>query len=130
MSAGSGKGAQINMTPLIDVVLVLLVIVMLTAQVAAHTQRALATNLPQAASALPLDATHVVTLREDGAFFFDHQPCSPAHLAEHLRATGSRHERVLLEVESEVAHRRVIEVLDLLSAEGVTDAAFSANERK
>lgn len=117
------------MTPFIDVVLVLLVIVMLTAQVTSRTHHGLAATLPKAAMAHAQSAPHVVSALEDGRLFFDRQATSLGDLSAALQHADAAQGRVMVEVEPEVPHRRVIEILDVLAAAGVTDAAFAAHRK-
>ena len=49
-SSGSGQVASINVTPLVDVMLVLLVIFIVTTEMISEDDRAIAIDLPQAAS--------------------------------------------------------------------------------
>ncbi|MEI2414891.1 biopolymer transporter ExbD [Orrella sp. JC864] len=72
-SSGGGAMSEINMVPLIDVMLVLLVIFMITAPLMAHSIRI---NLPQA-SAEQVDEKPVtidLAIDANGQLFWDEQP--------------------------------------------------------
>ena len=129
MAGSPTKGAAINMTPFIDVVLVLLVIVMLTAQVAARTHHGVAATLPKAVTATKQAAPHIISALEDGRLFFDQQILGLVDLPAALHKVEADKGRVLIEVEPEVPHRRVLEILDILAAGGVTDASFAAKRK-
>lgn len=83
-SFDSNKGSsttlsEINMVPLIDVMLVLLVIFMITAPLLSHS---IQINLPQASSA-PVKQDPViidVAIDSQGAMFWNEEPISPAAL--------------------------------------------------
>src|SRR5580765_2577464 len=77
--------AQINVTPLVDVMLVLLVIFMVTAPI---IQQGVQVNLPQAKSnAIPGTEEHlVVTVAKSGKIYLNDNAMSLAELGEKLKA--------------------------------------------
>jgi biopolymer transport protein TolR len=77
--------SQINVTPLVDVMLVLLVIFMVTAPI---IQQGVQVNLPQAkAGAIPgTEEILVVSVSKDGKIYLNDNPISPRDLGEKLRA--------------------------------------------
>ncbi|HEU4340611.1 MAG TPA: biopolymer transporter ExbD, partial [Candidatus Binatia bacterium] len=77
--------SQINVTPLVDVMLVLLVIFMVTAPI---IQQGVQVNLPQAkAGAIAgSDELLVVTIARNGKIYLNDNPMTPAELANKLRA--------------------------------------------
>ncbi|MGH7825237.1 MAG: protein TolR [Candidatus Binatia bacterium] len=77
--------SQINVTPLVDVMLVLLVIFMVTAPI---IQQGVQVNLPQAkAGAIPgTEELLVVTISKNGRVYLNDNPVSSAELGEKLRA--------------------------------------------
>src|SRR5688572_33077002 len=77
--------SQINVTPLVDVMLVLLVIFMVTAPI---IQQGVQVNLPQAkAGAIPgTEELLVVTIAKDGKIYLNDNPMSPGELGQKLRA--------------------------------------------
>jgi biopolymer transport protein TolR len=80
-----GSISQINVTPLVDVMLVLLVIFMVTAPI---IQQGVQVNLPQA-SAGPIAASEellVVTIAKDGKIFLNDNEMSLTELGEKLEA--------------------------------------------
>lgn len=79
--------AEINMTPLIDVMLVLLVIFIITAPLLTHSIRL---DLPHADSAPAPVAPAAVTLSIDGAsrLFWNDKPVDPAQLRARLDAAA------------------------------------------
>jgi len=77
--------SQINVTPLVDVMLVLLVIFMVTAPI---IQQGVQVNLPQAkAGAIPgTEELLVVTIAKNGNVYLNDNPLTLAELGDKLRA--------------------------------------------
>ena len=76
--------SEINMTPLIDVMLVLLVIFIITAPLMSSSLRL---DLPKTTGATPTDAPLFVTVAVDaqGRLFWGDEPVTAAHLGLQLR---------------------------------------------
>jgi biopolymer transport protein ExbD len=81
--------AEINMTPLVDVMLVLLIIFMVTAPLFTHAVRI---DLPRARSAPSADKPQVVTLSIDsaGTLRWNDEVVDEAALTERLTAAAAR----------------------------------------
>jgi biopolymer transport protein ExbD len=81
--------AEINMTPLVDVMLVLLIIFMVTAPLFTHAVRI---DLPRARSAPSADKPQVVTLSIDstGTLRWNDETVDEAALTERLSAAAAR----------------------------------------
>jgi biopolymer transport protein ExbD len=82
-SSGGGPMADINVTPLVDVMLVLLIIFMITAPLMTHK---VVVKLPEATLAeKPKITTPPVTLaiKADGSRFWDDEPVTPARLDQY-----------------------------------------------
>jgi len=118
--------ADINVTPLVDVMLVLLIIFMITAPmlhqgIDVALPRADAENLP-AQEQEPL----ILTLGRDGLVYLRDQPIHPSQLTERLLPLlAARQERfVYLQGDREVPYGQVVELLDLLHRAGVEDVGL------
>ena len=86
--AGAMPAAEINMVPLIDVMLVLLVIFMVTAPLITHTVKL---DLPQASSAVAAAADKVsVSVDAQGQLFWDGAPCDAITLKGKLQQLGAK----------------------------------------
>jgi biopolymer transport protein ExbD len=91
---GKGQGnstpmAEINMIPLVDVMLVLLIIFMITAPLIAHKIKI---DLPQASTVLLEEKpdTIVIALMADGRMFLNDAPVSRTGLLERLSSEAQR----------------------------------------
>ena len=117
--------SEINMTPLIDVMLVLLVIFMLAAPLLVSAIRV---DLPrQSGAALAAQAAHVdLTLDADGRVWVAGQAMEPAALAKlFARAAASDAATELrLSADARVPHGRVVEIMALAHRQGLTRVGF------
>lgn len=125
---GAQPMSEINMTPLVDVMLVLLVIFMVAAPVMAGAIRL---NLPQAQATTPAaSAALSVTLTVDsqGQVFLDDQPIEAQALEQHLRELASQdtNTEVQLRADSAVAYGRMVEIMGLVHAAGLQRIGFMA----
>ena len=112
--------SDINMTPLIDVMLVLLVILLLTAPLLGGS---IGLNLPRV-DAVPGPASPdalVLTLRRDGSIELDGQAVAPSRLGSVLRARASKSHDVELRVlaDSAVPYGDVARVMAAAQAAGL-----------
>lgn len=114
--------ADINVTPLVDVMLVLLIIFMITAPM---LHQGVEVALPRAqAGALPLrvDDPLVLSVNRDGLVYIQDTPVHPTRIAERLlpMLEAREDDTVFLKGDRNVEYGRVVEVLDLLHQAGVT----------
>jgi biopolymer transport protein ExbD len=117
--------AEINVTPLVDIMLVLLIIFMLTAHVIAR--QAIEIELPRASQSTALPPTTLaITLRTDGAIFLNDKPVTPAALREAIKASVAKDPRTqaIVAGDKRVSHGRVVWVLDTVKSLGVTQFAI------
>ncbi len=116
----------INVTPLVDVTLVLLIIFMVTAKLVV-SQRALPVDLPQAASGQSVQEVLSLILAADGAIELNGERLTrDEDLLGRARAacTVQRELRAVIKADSAVPHGRVMRVLDLLRLAGVFKIGF------
>jgi biopolymer transport protein ExbD/biopolymer transport protein TolR len=117
--------SEINMTPLIDVMLVLLVIFMVTAPLIASS---LKLNLPRAEAATPANAPQAVnvSIAPDGQFYWEGAAVSAQQLS--LQARRSAQARpdteVQLRADRAVPYGRVAELIGLVQGAGLTRIGF------
>lgn len=128
MGAGTSRRdgiiTGINVTPLVDVVLVLLVILMVTsAYIASQT---IPLDLPKGATGESQATTLAVSVDGRGAVFLDGEPVTLEALAGHARRAraGGEEARALIAADGDVSHRHVVRVIDTLRGGGVTRYAI------
>ena len=120
-----GLITDINVTPLVDIMLVLLIIFMLTAHVIAR--KAIEVELPKASQGTaPQSPTLIVTLTRDGRLHLDGAPVEPEALRAAVKRAVAQDSKaqVIVAGDKEVSHGRVVWVLDLVKRLGVTSFAI------
>ena len=132
MASGNGDSGGgifgINVTPLVDVALVLLIIFLVTARMVVAPNAALKLTLPTAASGEQVTPVFAVTLTQDGLTRVNGQPVTTdADFLVRAKAEHLRHPelRAVIQADGDVHHARVVKVMDLLSQAGVTQIAFA-----
>ena len=117
--------SDINMTPLIDVMLVLLVIFIITAPLMSSSLRL---DLPQAAGAKPSDAPAYVTVAVDpqGALFWGDEAVSAEQLSARIREAAQRNPatEVQLRADQQVPYGRIAELIGLVQTGGLARIGF------
>ena len=126
-----GAMAEINMTPFIDVMLVLLIIFMVAAPLLAT---GVAVDLPQTkAGALNIDQKPVsVAIDEKGQVFLMDQPIEVDKLLEKLKETAKQgfDERIYVRGSKAVNYGRVAEVMSLITSAGYKKVALVTEQEK
>lgn len=115
----------INVTPLVDIVLVLLIIFMVTAKLI--VSKSVPLDLPKAATGSDIQTVFSVVLAADGTTQVDSNtvPSDDAILGLAKTAHEKNPElRAVIKADSAVPHGRVIHVLDLLKQAQVSKIAF------
>jgi biopolymer transport protein TolR len=124
-SPASQPMSDINMTPLIDVMLVLLVIFIVTAPLMTSS---LKLDLPRADGARPSDAPAFIALAIDaeGRMFLGDEPVDQPALVQRVReaARGNPSTEVQLRADSRVPYGRVAELIGAVQAAGLTRIGF------
>ena len=111
--------AEINVIPLVDVVLVLLVIFMVTAPM---LYRGLDIKLPTSASnTIRPEERIVLTIERDQKLYLDKDPVNVAQLERRLRAMKARNAdlSVYLRADREVPYGTVVQVMDGVKRSGI-----------
>ncbi len=119
-SSGDDFASEINVTPFVDVMLVLLIIFMVAAPMMTE---GLGVDLPRVKTAevLPTENDHLIlTLKNDGGLFLDETPVDAASLEEVLKAAVvAQQKQLFLRADKEVSHGAVMEVMGHIRAAGV-----------
>jgi biopolymer transport protein TolR len=119
--------SDINMTPLVDVMLVLVVIFIITAPLLASSIRL---DLPRTEAAKPNDAPQFVTVVLDrgGQSFLDEKPVTADQLADRLAqaARANPDTEIQLRADQAVPYGRVVEVMGAAQKAGLNRIGFVA----
>lgn len=120
--------AEINVTPLVDVILVLLIVFMITAPMLAAGMKV---ELPQAQAIEPLDPKEpvVITVQKDGKLFLGRNEVARETIVAKLRETvgDDRARAIHLRGDRDVAYGEMVSVMDRLAASGFVKIALLAN---
>ena len=120
--------SDINMTPLVDVMLVLVVIFIITAPLLANSVRL---DLPRTDAAKPNDAPKFVTVVLDkaGRIFLDDKPSTPAQLAQRFAEAARQNPEaeVQLRADQAVPYGRVVEIMGAAQKAGLNRIGFVAD---
>jgi biopolymer transport protein ExbD len=126
-SSRSSNGAitGINVTPLVDITLVLLIIFMVTAKLVVRRE-AMTLDLPKATTGAEVQEIFSVAILADGSLRLDGQVIGELSLRERAAAAlaANKDLRAVIQAEGAVPHRTVMHVLDLLRRAGVAKVGF------
>ncbi len=116
---------DINVTPFVDVCLVLLIIFMVTATYI--VAQSIPVDLPEAGTGEDVVTTFALTLTKDGDLFLDGRKTDEARVKQSIRKAKKENEdvRVIIAADKAIAHGKVVHVIDLIRKEGV--AKFAIN---
>ena len=116
--------AEINITPLVDVVLVLLVIFMLTEPV---LQSGIEVNVPKTRTVKQItEQREVVTIDKSQQIFLNDQPINIHDLAQKLRQAGvdPAHQAIYLRSDETVPFGAFANVMDAVKQAGITNVSI------
>lgn len=124
---GATPMSDINVTPLVDVMLVLVVIFILTAPLLVSSIKV---DLPKAQAGGPSQAPSfiVLVLDKKGQVFLNDKTVLPAQLAQQLSQTAAQNPdtEVQLRVDSSVPYGQVLNLMDSAQKAGLTRIGFVA----
>ena len=117
---GGGYVAEINVTPFVDVMLVLLIIFMVTAPMMSE---GLEVDLPttQHVEALPMESENMVmTVRRDGTIYLDEYLVPREELQEKLRLlVKEKNKALFLQADKEVPYGVVVDAMASIKEAGI-----------
>ena len=136
-STGNDSGgpmSEINVTPLVDVMLVLLIIFMITAPLMSHKIKV---ELPQANldkkdDSVPPTPPVTVTVKEDGTLYWNDAPITKDLLESQLSVEAQKTPQPPVNIRGDATtpYRTVAEVVNLAQAKGMRKVGFvSAREK-
>jgi len=124
-----GKAAPIsgiNVTPMVDVMLVLLVIMMVSAVYI--VSQTLKVTLPKTANSdAPAESPFAVTITTEGRYLFEQKPIDEATLVQKLHGAKqtTKDPSLVVTADKEAFHGDVVHVIDLAKSEGITKFAIN-----
>ena len=131
LRSGGGRGrrtfnAEINVTPMVDVMLVLLIIFMITATA---LQRGVEVNLPKAGTSnlsVPKTTPLLVTVTADAKVFLSETEIEVGELTAKLLAIAEEgyEERIFLQGDTDAAYGAVLGVMTQMKNAGFTNIAL------
>ncbi len=130
MAGGSSSDEEgsitgINVTPFVDIALVLLIIFMVTAKYIV-TPQAIPVDLPHASTSNAVSVSVRVSIDASGAIFADTRSVTEEQLVSYMRGRHADNPevRAVIAADQRVPHGRVVHVLDLVRHAGVSKFAI------
>jgi biopolymer transport protein ExbD len=135
MDLGGAKGgvkSDINVTPLVDVMLVLLIIMML---VAPMLQQGVAVRLPTASNTTDKPETQeqtVLAISKDKSFYLNAKPVTEGEMTNRLNEIleNKKEKIVLIKADEEVEYSAVMTAMDQLRNAGIEDIGLITERKK
>jgi biopolymer transport protein ExbD len=130
-SRSRGGIVGINVTPMVDIVLVLLIIMMVSATYI--VSQSLKVELPKTASSDDtVSKTYVVTITKDGQYLFNDKSVSKAELPAILRGAKaeSKDLNLVITADEHAYHGSVVGVIDAAKVEGITKFAINVEAKQ
>ena len=119
--------ADINITPMVDIILVLLIIFMVTASVI--NRPAIEVELPEAATGGPTETTSLgIHIDKDGTWYLNGEPTTQEGLRTAIRLEKELPDvelMALIAADRSVPHGEVVTAIDLVKQEGVLKFAIN-----
>ena len=124
---GPGAMAEINIVPLVDVVLVLLIIFMLTAHVMEYGMEVEVPKTKQHTQEAP-DALPVVNITKDGSLYLARTEVNINELGDKIRAKFSKPKAAYLRADKDVPWNIVAQVIAALKTQKIDIRVVTAVE--
>ncbi len=129
IKTGGGFLNEINVTPFVDVMLVLLIIFMVTAPL---MTQGVEVDLPTTRTVknLPQDSENLVlSIKADGSLFLDEYKVGLEELEEHLkRLVASQKKQLFLRADKAVPYGTVVQVMGEIKAAGIDRLGIVAEQ--
>jgi biopolymer transport protein ExbD len=124
---GNGLISGINVTPMVDITLVLLIIFIVTAKIIITP--AVPLDLPRASQSEDLQVIFSVIVPANGPTLVNGEPANEDRVLVQMakKAVGQDPDvRAVINADGAVPHRRIIHTLDLIKTAGIAKVAFGA----
>jgi biopolymer transport protein TolR len=109
--------SEINVTPFVDVMLVLLVIFMVTAPL---LQQGIDVNLPKAkGKEMPSEERITLIVKKSSVIYMNDNPVSLTEMGKKLKALSSSNPNVFLKADKDVPYGFVVEVMGEIKEAGI-----------
>jgi biopolymer transport protein ExbD len=119
--------SDINITPFVDIILVVLIIFMVTATTIA--KQSIQVELPEASTGEATDVTSLgLTLTADGQLLLDGKSVTPEQLTVELDRAKKNDTVTLISADKSVTHGRVVWLIDLVRSRGIHKFAINIDE--
>ena len=133
MAGGVRQGEEeelitsINVTPLVDIVLVLLIVLMVTSSYL--VSKSINVELPKAATGESSSPTMSISIDHEGRIYLDGSPILEDALRIRIRDAylSNREVKAVISADGRVQHQRVVTVIDTLRRENVTKFAINTS---
>jgi len=131
---GAKVNSNINVTPMVDVMLVLLIIFMV---ITPMLQKGVTVNLAKTDNPMQMpDADKedalIVAVQRDGKIFFDTQQVGPEELTQKVkdRVASRADKRVYVKADARAKYKAVVEVVDNVRSAGVDQLGLLTEQKK
>ncbi len=126
-SGHSRQFADINITPLVDVVLVLLIIFMVTTPMLV---KGIKVNLPKTSSASGNVGKKdiVISIDSNGNYYIDKVPLDEKSLTDFLKSHSSK--EVIIKSDKNVAYGVVVKVIDIAKSSGINRVGLATEPKR
>jgi biopolymer transport protein ExbD len=130
-SVGKGPISGINITPMVDILLVLLVVMFVSATYI--VSKSMKVELPKAVSGgESVSSIAAVTVSKDGAYYFNNKPVSDTELTEQLRDSYAKNPEInlIITADKNCKYDRVVHVVDVARVENIVKFALNVETSK
>lgn len=136
-NVGANVNSDINVTPMVDVMLVLLIIFMV---ITPMLQKGVTVDLAKANNPKPMpDAEKedalIVAVMKDGSIFFDTQRVAPEELTQKVkdrldRMSNKNDKEVYVKADARARYKSVVDVVDNVRSAGVDTLGLLTEQKK
>lgn len=122
--------SAINVTPIVDVMLVLLIIFMVTATYI--VANSIPIDLPEASTGEEVASTVVVYIAQDGVIHLDNRPMEDEVLLAALRQAQQNNTdvRAIISADRNIRHSRFVHAVDIVRQAGIARFAIDIQQRQ